>query len=184
MRAIVDTDPRRDVIVLAAVSGLAWVLEIASSNNAGDYISMNGILLITLVGGPVFGLFYLYIGSAVFKLIGNWLGGDGSYTYLRAFIAWSSIPTILGLLLWIPQLALFGTDLFTSWTLRIFNEPLVTMLFYLIEIVLAIWALVISVKCLAEVHRFSAWRALGTYLISTLFLLPLFCCGLLIPFQG
>jgi hypothetical protein len=37
----------------------------------------------------------------------------------------------------------------------------------LIESIVGIWIFVISLKCLGEVHHFSAWRALGAILLGT-----------------
>jgi hypothetical protein len=42
-----------------------------------------------------------------------------------------------------------------------------------IELVLGIWSFVAVVKCLAEVQRFSAWRALGSiFLVGVLIAVP------------
>jgi hypothetical protein len=38
----------------------------------------------------------------------------------------------------------------------------------LAQIVLAIWSAVLTIKTVAEVHRFSAWKALGTFLLLSL----------------
>ena len=48
------------------------------------------------------------------------------------------------------------------------TSALLTMLgiFLLIEMVIGIWSLVVLLKCLGEVHGFSAWRALGAVLLT------------------
>jgi hypothetical protein len=52
----------------------------------------------------------------------------------------------------------------------------VLVLFSLIlGIVLAVWRVVLFIKCLAEVHRFSAWRGLAAAVLGTLaVVVPLF----------
>jgi hypothetical protein len=44
----------------------------------------------------------------------------------------------------------------------------------LIELIGAIWAIVISLKCLGQAHKFSAWRALGSVLLAVLVLIGVF----------
>ena len=50
------------------------------------------------------------------------------------------------------------------------------MPFAAIEIIVGIWALVVLMKSLGEVHKFSAWKALGSVILGTLVILvPIFC---------
>ena len=34
-----------------------------------------------------------------------------------------------------------------------------------LQVLFAIWGFIVMLKCLGEVHRFSAWRALGAFLL-------------------
>ena len=34
------------------------------------------------------------------------------------------------------------------------------------QLILGVWAVVVMLKCLGEAHRFSAWRALGAFILS------------------
>ena len=61
--------------------------------------------------------------------------------------------------------------MFTSETPTLAANPvlgLALMATGLIEIVLGIWCIVTMLKCLGEVHEFSAWRALGSILLVVL----------------
>ena len=80
-------------------------------------------------------------------------------------------------LLWIPSIALFGDENFTSATPRLDNDPALAsaMLFLAgLELIGSIWAIVISLKCLGQAHKFSAWRALGSVLLMILVLVAVF----------
>lgn len=95
----------------------------------------------------------------------------GESEQVRAAIAWSSVPLIWALLLWIPELVLFGQDLFTSSTPRLDANPLLAVAligFGLVELTIGIWAIVVFLKCLGQVQGFSAWRALGNALLAFL----------------
>ena len=68
------------------------------------------------------------------------------------------MPSIAGLTLWIPQLAVAGSDLFTT---RIDGSPLAAMVLLgaaVVGMVLGIWTIVLMCHTVAEVQGFrSAW---------------------------
>ncbi len=75
------------------------------------------------------------------------------------------------MLLWIPELALFGSEMFTSQTPRLDANASLSMAllgFMAIEMVISIWQFVVYLKCVGEVHEFSAWKALGASLLAFL----------------
>ncbi|MEI8243431.1 MAG: YIP1 family protein [bacterium] len=116
----------------------------------------------------------MYIGGALFRWTGRWLGGRAGSREIRAAIAWASVLAIWGMLFWVPQLLLFGKDMFTTETPRIDSSYLLTGLFWglaAVEMVIGVWTIVAFLKCLGEVQGFSAWRALGSVLLSILAIL-------------
>ena len=92
------------------------------------------------------------------------------------------------MLLWVPGLALFGKELFTDKTPNRDASLLLTILslaFFLVDIIVWVWRVVILVKCLGEVQGFSAWKALANLALSLLIvaaplLLLLLVSGLLL----
>ncbi len=129
------------------------------------------IFLVALIAGPIGGLISLYVGGALIRWTGRYLGGSASPENIRAAIAWSGVPVIWSLILYVPGLALFGQELFTSETPRIDASSslmLIYMVFSLIEVIIGIWALVVFLKSLGQVQGFSAWKALGNIILSVL----------------
>lgn len=185
IQQIVDTHPTRLVLLLAAVAGFSQFLDRAVMRNLGDRMEWPMILAIAAVAGPVLGIVGLYIGGALLRWTGGWLGGRASMEQVRAAIAWSSVPLIWALPLWIPELALFGQDLFTKATPRLDANPLLAVVligFGLVELIIGIWAIVVFLKCLGQVQGFSAWRALGNALLAflivfTAILVPILLIG-------
>jgi hypothetical protein len=179
IRKIVDTDPTKYVTVLAMLAGIGQALDRSSSRNAGDSLPLIAILGICLIFGPIGGIISLYIGGALYRWSGSWLGGQASSEEVRAAIAWSSIPTIFILPLWIPELLLFGEELFTKSTPRLDANPFLAVIlfgFLAIELIVGVWAFVILLKSLGEVNKFSAWKALGSLILGTLVILvPILC---------
>ncbi len=206
IRRIVDTNPKRSVLWLAVLSGVAGfpafpfsffqiggeltILLLAATQSpvlGVDQISpplillLAGILLwriphplILLLAAalvPVFGVLGLYIGGWWYRWIGSWFGGKATSEQVRAAIAWSQVPNISSLVLWIPAVAIFLATLFSAQTPLIEANPFLALGFLLFRpalIGLQIWKSFVWIKCLAEVHRFSAWRSLGAIVLSLL----------------
>ena len=171
MRFILDTDPRRMVIVLAMIGGVARTLDRASSQSLGDRFPLAGVLAFAAIFGALSGMIGLYLFGFLVRWTGGWIGGRGTAEGIRAALAWPNVITAWALLLMIPELFIFREELFTSATPRIEANPLLSlglMVFGAQEIVCGLWAVVATLKCLGEVQGFSAWRALGNTLLAGL----------------
>lgn len=165
IRAIINTFPEQYIIPLAILSGIAQALDEASANNMGDDLSIGTIMLFAIVIGAIVGLLTMYIGSAITNWIGNKLGGTADVIETRSAVAWAGIPIVFGLVLWLPQLALYGSDMFTSYAPRITQNPIPLLIVGIIEIIKNVWAFGLLIACLSEVQRFSEWKAFVTLLI-------------------
>ncbi|MDY7041747.1 MAG: Yip1 family protein, partial [Chloroflexota bacterium] len=171
IRRIVDSDPQHQVILLAMLGGIFQVLNQSSSRHLGDTLSLPIIFLLCGIAGPIVGIFLLCVEGALLHWIGSRFGGQASPAEVRAACAWSSVPNIWSQILWIPQFALLGKDLFTSEIPKIAANPFLALIFlgFLgVQLVIAVWAFVVLLICLGEVHRFSIWKALATTLINGL----------------
>ena len=172
IRQIVDADPRYGVTLLAILAGFGQALDEASSGDMGDTLSLPAIFVLCAILGPIGGLISLYFAAALWRWTGSWLGGKASSQEVRAAIAWSSVPNIWAMLLWVPYLAICREEMFTSAMPRTEASLLLLLLLLglgLVEIVISLWAFIVLLKCLAEVHRFSAWRALAATLADGTF---------------
>jgi hypothetical protein len=147
--------------------------------NAGDNMPMAAIIGVACVFGPLGGLLSLWIGSHLIRLSGKWIGGAGNREHIKTAIAWASVPTVFALPLWIPQILLFGSDMFTEETPRLDAQTMLLIPFFamaLMEIVLSVWAFVLLCNTIAEVQGFrSAWRGLGNIVLAgAVVVVPLF----------
>lgn len=169
IQQIVDTDPTHWVLPLGALAGISSTLDQASIKSLGDQFNLPEILGIAIIGGILVGILMLFISGALLRLTGKWLGGVATQQQIRAAIAWSSVPLVFSMLLWIPQYALVGNELFTTETPILNSNPtllLATLGFMVLELVLAIWGLVIFLKCLGQVQKLSVWKALANAIIT------------------
>jgi hypothetical protein len=168
IQRIVDTDPTRLVLVWAAIGGLVETLNRASARSAGDTLELATILLISVVVGPVVGILSLFLVGALLRWTGRWLGGVASQEQIRAAIAWSLVPYLWVSLMWIPELLLFGEEMFTTQTPRLDAAPVLAFVLLgmvVVEFAGTVWAFVVYLKCLGQVQNFSAWKALGNLLL-------------------
>lgn len=166
--------PDKFVIPLLVLGGISRAFDQASTKNFGDSQSLLSIILLAIIGGGLFGwisyCFYIWL----LEVSGKWLQGKGSFSELKTITAWSLVPSIFSLLFLIPEIILFGIDLFRSEMSNTFGikESLLYIL-GLLEFACGIWTLVIFIKGVSIVQDFS----IGKSILNAI--LPLFM--LLIP---
>jgi hypothetical protein len=167
MRAILDDDPTRLVLVLSMLWGVSNALDTAMVKNHGDLFTVQLILALAVIIGPSGGLMVLSIMSYYFTGVGRLLGGRGTARELRAAFAWSSVPQVVGLILLVPLLVVIGSDLFSSDVQNSaadLPQLLLLLTVGLVLVILQLWSIILYIKLIAEAHRFSSWRALLTML--------------------
>ena len=157
-------------VLLVCLPGIGDTLNRASVGNAGDKMPMGAIIGVACLLGPLVGLLRLWISSHLIRWSGSWIGGTATREHLKTAIAWASVPEVFALLLWIPQLLLFGSDMFTEEKPRLDARPVLWIPFIaivLLEVVLGVWTLVLLCHTIAEVQGFrSAWRGLGNIVLA------------------
>ncbi|EAR10656.1 Yip1 family protein [Reinekea blandensis] len=171
IRQIIRTNPKQSVILLAALGGFAEALDRASYKDAGDDFSVVMIVLMAMSLGALGGILAMYVYGWLLSWTGNWINGQGHREEIRAAIAWANVPVIWALLLWIPQYALIGREMFMAEAYSLTESTTTFVLFFglaVIEVILGIWAFIIFLKCLGEVQGFSAWKALWNCIIPLL----------------
>ena len=174
IQEIVDRDPEHLVLALAAVAGFSGFLDRAAMRSMGDDFQWPTLVLIGAIVGPISGIVGLYLFGWLLRWTGDWIGGRASSREIRTAMAWSSVPIVWALVLWVPELALFGQELFTTETPRIdsnTNLLVLFVLFGLVEMTVGIWAIVVFLKSLGQVQGFSAWKALGNSALAGLVIL-------------
>ena len=169
IRRVIETDPRRHVLMLAAVSTALGALQLAwSSVVSGQYepgprwpLSVVGLV----VASALAGVLLLYFNAWLVRITGAWLGGVATSEELRAAIAWPRVPIIIASVLSIAGILAEANgppprsmlDL-APWQLALSA----------VAGILDLWGLIAALKCIGEVHGFSAWRAFGAVLLGGL----------------
>ena len=168
IRWIVENQPEKYVMGLAGISGAYTTLENAGDRGIGDDWSLLAILVAAFLVGPIAGVIVLHVSGALFRWSGRLFGGVADSRQVRAALAWSALPEALLLAIYLVVILIWGRDWFVSDFDMESQSLLLTTLFVLTAIVIGIWRTVLSVLTMAEVHRFSIWRSIATYVVGTL----------------
>jgi len=179
IKKIVDRDPNYQVIMIGALSGSLVMLNSMLSAALGFTPTPLPALLVPYLPiltfaspfiGAAFGLVGLYMTAFMMDWSGRALGGVGSALTVRAAVAWSEVPQIC--LSVVMLLILLGTGV---WQALIPSLPdpngiaaAAANPFTLtrgVEAIISIWSFILMLHCVGAVHRFSAWRALGAFVL-------------------
>lgn len=165
-----SSDPLRNALWLALITGVFNAMDRASSSNQGDDVSTLGLIFSILVSGLISGLLTYYVGSWLLKVVGKWVGGVGTTREMR--IVSGRITGMLGIMIglfWVPELLIAGRDAFTLATPLLDSSMTRSLLFSVlvgVESLLAIWAFVLTLHAIGEIHGFSAWKSLLVLILT------------------
>ena len=171
IRRIVETNPGKYVLIISVLSEFCLTVDSARAKNAGDGMSLSMIFVESVLIGIVFGPFLLYVGGWILTWAGRKIGGQAESIEVRAAIAWSAVPILLSFIIFVLEFFFVGKELFTSKTPLVNSNTFlnsVTVLGGSVEAIISVWAFIIFLKCLGEVHRFSAWKSLLAILFALL----------------
>jgi hypothetical protein len=168
IRAIIHTNPGYMYPLLCFIYGFPMALQLAQNFSLGTRFSAAGIVVGALIVAIILGAVMINIATALFTWTGKWIGGVGTYQQIRAAVAWSNMPAVVNIAIWMTNLAVFGGRIFRSdfiETQFVGSELSVIFLTAVVQLVIAVWAFIITLKALGEVQGFSAWKALLNILI-------------------
>ncbi len=168
IRTIVSTDSRFGLFILAAIYGLPLAFNFAQSFSLSSAVPVWAIVIGSLIVCMFLGLLGISISAWLLQWTGRWIGGRGNYQSVRAAVAWSNVPNIATIIMWVVLLGAFGGQVFNknfSQMHFIGYQAGILFLVMLIESIASIWGFIILINTLAEVQGFSIWRALLNVLI-------------------
>jgi hypothetical protein len=123
--------------------------------------------------GAAMGILALYVTAFLMDWSGRALGGLGNALTVRAAVAWSQVPQIC--LSIAMLLILLGSGVYQA-IVPSMPDPnaaaaAAANTFTLtrgVEGIISIWSFVLMLHCVGAVYRFSAWRALGAFVLPGL----------------
>lgn len=166
---IVAQNPNRSIWILAWIYGFCSLMNMFQSLEMGTKLNTAAILLLSIVVAPLWGWVSFTVWSWFVSVVGKWFKGQGSFQAVRASYAWSQVPIILNIPLWLLMVILFGHQLFLNFpNAHLLPDTLVTLMFVILvaKVVLAVWSLVIYLNALAEVQSFSVLKAILNLIVA------------------
>ena len=160
---ILKVDPSYRFVWLSAIYGFPMLLQISQSLSLSFYFSWPIIMTGALILSPFAGMLGFTIIAGLLFWVGRWIGGTGNFISIRAAVSWANAPNIVTGLSWLVLIALFQDRIFyDGFMQRSFagREQAVLSFVAALQFVIAVWSFVLLLKTLAEVQRFSVWKAL------------------------
>lgn len=166
------------VTMLLILAGIYNSLDKAMLKHMGDHLPLWGVLGVAIVGGTLFGWLSYYIYAALISWTGGWLKGAGDTDSILRIMSYALIPSLVSLVFLIPEIALYGIDLFKSDAQPFFfgwiDDKLIIFL-EAISVCLGTWSLILFILGIAEVQKFSIWKSILNMVLPVLFIgVPLF----------
>lgn len=163
IRTVVKSNPNNQLWRLAAVYGFPMLLNMSQSMSLGASVPLIVILVVSALLAAPIGMLGFTITSALVQWTGRWLGGAGSFPQIRAAVAWSNVTNLGTSLLWLLLVLFMGSTVF----LKTFPQTnvaggtfaLVGLIFFA-QTILSVWSFILLLCALAEVQKFSIWRAI------------------------
>jgi len=166
------------VTILLVLSGISSAFTQAASKNMGDKMSISVIIGICIFSGGLFGWLFYYIYAALTSWTGKCLKGEGNTKSILRTISHAMIPSVIALGLLIPQISIYGNEVFKSDGEIISAGLISNILVYLsmfLEFVLAIWTIVLLVIGISEVQKFSIGKSmLNMLMVGLVVVIPIF----------
>lgn len=177
IRAIVDYKLNYRLLILSFIYGFAGLITLASNVHLGSKLSVFSIFILSFVLAPLWGYILFNISAWFMLMTGKLLNGQAKFKEIRLATAWSSVPNIAIIIIWIALMLIFGSRLF------LLSDPQVPISQFgiflnfsaaLIQAVASIWILVIYIIAISEVQKFSILRSIGNLILSGIFMAIIF----------
>src|SRR5690348_16038552 len=181
MARILEAPGAGTVLLLFALSAVSGIFGDVDAPTVQQITSQaGGARVAWMIAGVIAGLLVLLVVLCWFYayvplFIGRFLGGSGEIRGVRAALAWGLAPAIWALLYRVPA-AFWFTPSSSAIRMRGGNVAFdpgkladgcgVALVFALLELVVFVWCAYVMSNTLAEAHRFSAWHAFGTLVLS------------------
>jgi hypothetical protein len=146
------------VLAIVWLAGIAFVLGTHTAGHLMDDSDYDGLLVAVwaFLGGGLYGGAAYYLLGGLLHGGARLLGSQGTFRRSRHVLAFASVPIALSLVLWPVKLALWGAALFHRGGS---DTGGAADAFTVLSRLFLIWALVLLVLGVAEVHGWSIARA-------------------------
>lgn len=171
VQELVSYKPTYGFYILSVIVGWPAAIQIAQIYNLSEFLSFPVILLITVLASPLLGAIGIVIFSGLLYWTGKSLGGVASFAEVKCATAWSNITGLFSVFIYILLIAYFQGGWFCpSWVNMPVDRYMAYILFtlFVLQVVFFIWTIYLFIQSIAQVQRFSVWKALGSVIMAVL----------------
>lgn len=169
IRAIVNENPRYGFWILATLYALYLSFSTANFYSWGLERSFSSIFFPLVVFSPLTGFVWLTFQTFLLKVAGRLLNGTAPYQHIRAAVAWSRIPYVFALGMWLVLMISHKESAFVQQT----AGPS-TVFIMLISLIIHVWAILLLIQLVREVQGFSLSRTIANVVLSWVFSFVIF----------
>jgi hypothetical protein len=163
----VDSDPTHQVMPIAIWAATAEIMIQLVSPSSSVILSVPLALVISVALGALLGSLGVYFFGWLYGWVGRRLGGQGQNLEVRTAVAWIKIPIFPAFGIWLIGYAVYMIAKRFSGA-EIVGVVVLTGLTIAAAAIASMWSFVLLCKAIGEVHRFSAWRGLGTMMVGNM----------------
>jgi hypothetical protein len=166
-----DNHYEKYMTLLLVLGGISSAFDRASSRDMGDKLSIEVIIGICVVAGGLFGWISYYIYASLLSWTGGWLNGKGSSKSILRMLSYALIPIVISVAFIVPQIAVYGVDIFKSDGDVTSAGLLGNTIFYvsvLAKVILSVWTLILTVIGVSEVQKLSIGKAILNLILPVL----------------
>ena len=170
-RLINDLQYEKHFYLLMFFAGVARSFERSSLKNAGDNLDILSIVGLSVIAGGLFGWFSFYLYAALISWTGKWLNAQGDREAILRILAYAMLPSVIGLLFLIPQIGVYGNEIFKEngdITSAGLMPNLVVYFSMFMEIALGGYTIVLCVIGVSEVQKLSVGKTIVNLVLPVL----------------
>lgn len=169
-----DTKYEKYLYILLFLAGVSRGFDRASEKNMGDNSSLLIIIGFSVVIGGLLGWISFYLYAALVSWTGKWLKAEGDTRSIFRILVYGMLPSILATFLLIPQIAIYGNELFKSEgdiTSAGLMPNIIVYACMFLEFALAIWTIVLCVIGISEVQKLSIGKSILNVILPIIVIL-------------
>lgn len=162
------------VPILLVLAGIYRAFDRAAFKGVGDDVSLVTIITFCIFLGGLLGWISIYIYAGLIRWTGQLFNGEGETSALLRILAYALFPSILSLLFLIPQIAIYGIEVFKDDGDIISAGLFSNIVFWssmFIEMILAIFTIVFSVIGISIVQKIGIGKAILNLILPILVIL-------------
>ncbi|MDN3508767.1 MAG: YIP1 family protein [Candidatus Neptunochlamydia sp.] len=170
IRALVEYNTNYRLVTFCVVYGFQYILQILQYLSLVEGTSLLFVILLALIFSIPMGYIVFNVLSAFYFWVGKLIKGKGSFKQIRAATYWSTVPMVVTCLVWIVLMVLHGNSFFVvGYEAKLVGTAAaISIGLGIIQLVIAIWGLIILLHALGEVQGFSVWMTLLNLVLAGL----------------